>query len=62
MLTFAVLDANNIVVNVIVADSLATAEQLTGATCAQYDDNNPAQIGWEFNGKSFVDPTTPANN
>lgn len=56
MLTFAVLDINNIVENIIIADSLEIAEDATKATCIQYDDTNPAYIGWEYNGTTFVDP------
>ena len=56
MLTFAVLDINNIVENVIVADSLETAESVTRTTCIQYDETNPAYIGWQYNGTTFVDP------
>jgi len=56
MLTFAILDINNIVENIIVADSLETAENVTKAICIQYDDANPAYIGWQYNGTTFVDP------
>jgi len=56
MLTFAVLDINNIVENIIIADSLEIAEDATKAICIQYDDTNPAYIGWEYNGTIFVDP------
>jgi hypothetical protein len=56
MLTFAVLDINNIVENIIMADSLEIAENATKATCIQYDDTNLAYIGWEYNGTTFVDP------
>lgn len=56
MLTFAELDANNIVTNILVADSLEIAESVTRATCIQYDDTNPAFIGWKYNGTTFVDP------
>jgi hypothetical protein len=58
MLTFAVLDANNIVENVIVADSLEIAESVTRTTCIQYDETNPAYIGWKYNGITFVDLNT----
>lgn len=43
MPTFAV---GNPVQNVILADSLADAELATGQTCYEYNDTNPANIGW----------------
>lgn len=55
MKNFAVIE-NNIVVNVIVADSLEVAETATGSTCIEYTSENPAGIGWTYNGSTFVAP------
>jgi len=44
MAYFAVSSGNTIV-NVIVADSLETAEKLTGVTCIEYTSNAPIGIG-----------------
>ena len=42
---FAVLDENNKVLNIIVADSKEIAEEVTTLTCVEYFEENPAQIG-----------------
>jgi hypothetical protein len=44
MFNYAVIE-NDIVVNVIVADSKETAEQVTGKTCVHYTNENPAILG-----------------
>jgi hypothetical protein len=48
MANFAVI-TNNIVENTIIADSKESAEILTGKTCIEYFDENPASIGYGFN-------------
>ena len=48
MKTFAVLDANDVVTNVIVCDSAETADLVTDAICIEYTDENPACIGWTY--------------
>ena len=47
---------NNTVVNVIVADTLAIAEEVTKSFCVEYTDANPAGIGWTYDGKKFHAP------
>jgi hypothetical protein len=42
---FAVLDGNNKVLNIIVADSKEIAEEVTTSTCVEYFEENPAHIG-----------------
>ena len=54
MPTFAVL-SGNIVTNVILADSLQDAEELTNNNCVEYTEENPAYLGWIFDGEKFVD-------
>ena len=60
MATYAVVN-NNIVQNVIVAQSLEIAQEITGNTCIEYTDENPAAIGWAYDGKKFIAPTTESN-
>lgn len=59
----AVLDSKNIVINTIVADSIEIAEQVTGETCVEFDDTNPAIIGEKYDPvtKTFARiPPTPS--
>lgn len=55
MATYAVVE-NNLVTNIIVADTLEIAEKVTGKTCVEYDDENFAGIGWTYDGESFTPP------
>ena len=55
MATFAVVE-NNLVTNVIVADTVEIAEEVTGKTCIEYDDENPAGIDWTYDGEKFIAP------
>jgi hypothetical protein len=52
MKKFAVIQ-DSIVANIIVAESQEIAEQLTGFTCVEYTDENPACIGLSYNGTTF---------
>jgi hypothetical protein len=51
MKTFAVIEATSIV-NVILAESLETAESITGKTCIEYT-NEPAEIGGTYENGVF---------
>ena len=53
--TFAVILGNK-VINVIVAENKEIAEQVTGLTCVEYTKENPAGIGWTYNGSTFEQP------
>ena len=55
MSTFAVIN-NNTVINVIVADTKEIAEQVTNLTCVEYTAENPAAIGWTYDGENFIAP------
>ena len=57
MATYAVVN-NNIVENVIVAQSLEIAQEITGNICIEYTEENPAAIGWAYDGKKFIAPST----
>jgi hypothetical protein len=58
MANFAVIK-DNIVVNVILADTLEDAEQATNSTCIEYTEEAPAGIGWYHNGETFENPNPP---
>jgi hypothetical protein len=53
MSTYAELNTDNIVINVIVADAEFVATQ-TDKTYVEYDDNNPAGIGYTYNADADV--------
>ena len=63
MVNYAVIN-NNIVENIIVADSLETAETTTGFTCVEYTSENPAYVGWVYNNdtKKFTPPVEESTN
>lgn len=48
MKNFAVLDDNNKVLNLIVAESKEVAEDVIKKTCIEYNDENPAYIGLSY--------------
>jgi hypothetical protein len=54
-MNFAVL-SGNLVTNIIVADSKEIAEQVTGQTCIEYTDENPAVIGLGYVNGVFEQP------
>jgi hypothetical protein len=56
MALFAVLDENNIVINTIVCESQGLADELTGRTCIQYNIEQPAAIGYAWDGANFEQP------
>jgi hypothetical protein len=55
MANFAVIK-NKVVANIIDAPSKEIAEEATGFTCIEYTNENPAYIGWTYNGDQFIDP------
>jgi hypothetical protein len=57
MANYAVIQ-NNKVINVIVADSKEIAEEVTSCLCIESTENNPASIGWTYNGSTFEEPVT----
>lgn len=61
MANYAVI-SSNLVVNVIVADTVEIAEAVTGSTCIEYTDENPASIGWIYDGTKLVAPVIPEVN
>jgi hypothetical protein len=53
---YAVIENNN-VVNTIICESKELAEQITGLTCIEYTDENPAYIGGTYDGTNFIPPS-----
>lgn len=59
MAHFAVIEDGK-VINTILADSKAIAEEITGKTCVEYDESDPVLIGSKYDGVSFsLTLTTP---
>jgi hypothetical protein len=52
---FAVIE-NGKVTNTILADSKVIAEEVTGKTCVEYNNSNPACIGLGYDGIIFEQP------
>jgi hypothetical protein len=61
MANYAVIQ-NNTVTNVIVADSKEIAEEVTGLLCIEYTEENPTNIGWTYDGTSFINPFAEEDN
>jgi len=57
MATFAVIE-NDKVINLIVADTLAIAEEVTQELCVEYTDHNSVGIGWTYDNGKFIPPIT----
>jgi hypothetical protein len=55
MATFAVISGKS-VNNIIVADTKEIAEEVTGSVCIEYTEENPAGIGWTWDGTNFINP------
>jgi hypothetical protein len=55
MPTYAVLQDNE-VTNVIVAETLEDAMEVTGLTCVETTPENPTNIGYKYNGTTFEEP------
>ena len=55
MATYAVV-TGNVVSNVILADNKEETEQALGVTLIEYTPDNPAGIGWTYDGVSFTPP------
>jgi hypothetical protein len=55
MPNYAILDKDNIVCNVIIADSLSDAEFFSGSKCVEQTDlNGIPYIGFPFDGEYFI--------
>jgi hypothetical protein len=60
MSLFAIVE-NNVVINIIVAESKEIAETVTKATCVEYETQNDCGIGWVYDAekKVFISPVKP---
>jgi hypothetical protein len=57
MKKYAVLNSDNVVNNIIIANSLEIAEQVTGSICIFVaSDDNTCKIGQLYSGGVFIDP------
>jgi hypothetical protein len=55
MKNFAVIDNDNTIVNLIVAESIELAENHTGLKCVEYDiDAQCLDLSWSYDGEVFV--------
>lgn len=54
-MNFAVIE-NDIVTNIIVADTKEIAELVTGKTCVEYTNDNPASINYTYADGVFTAP------
>jgi hypothetical protein len=52
MPNFAIIEDGK-VTNTLLADSKVIAEEVTGKTCVEYTDSNPACIGLGYDGTTF---------
>jgi hypothetical protein len=55
MAKFAVI-VDNKVFNIIIAESKAIAEEVTGFTCVEYTDSDRPHIGLSYDGTTFEQP------
>jgi hypothetical protein len=55
MAMFAVMSGNK-VINTIIADTKELAQEVTSSVCIEYTEQNPAAIGWTYNGATFEEP------
>jgi hypothetical protein len=56
MAMFAVMSGDK-VINTIIADTKELAREVTFSICIEYTEQNPAAIGWTYNGSTFEEPT-----
>jgi hypothetical protein len=55
MANYAIIEDGK-VTNTILAESKAIAEEVTGKTCVEFTDANPACIGLGYDGTTFEQP------
>ena len=49
---------DNKVVNILVADTLEIAQEVTGATCIEYAEGTSVGAGYTWDGTKFIEPVT----
>jgi hypothetical protein len=55
MFNYAVIE-NNIVSNIIIADTKEIAEEVTQRTCVKIDEQVRVDIGYKYDGINFISP------
>jgi hypothetical protein len=55
-MNYAVLDGYNVVKNIIVANSLQVAQEVTGCTCILLTSDLSTSIGWTYSDGVFSPP------
>jgi hypothetical protein len=55
-ITAAVISEENIVINVIIVDNIEQSEKDLGVTLVEYTTENPAGIGYTYDGTNFSAP------
>jgi hypothetical protein len=58
MAYIACLDENNKVINIIIAESVEFAKEITGFNCIEYTEESPAGVGYTWDGTKFTAPAT----
>lgn len=56
MAYIACLDEDNKVVNIIIAESVGFAKEITGFNCIEYTEGTQMSVGYSWNGTDFVSP------
>lgn len=52
MTNFAVLSEDNIVLNIVIGDSLEIVEEIVGKKCLEYGENDRPHIGFAYDSKT----------
>lgn len=58
MAYIACLGEDNKVVNIIIAESVEFAKEITGFNCIEYTEENPAGVGYTWDGTKYTAPAT----
>jgi hypothetical protein len=56
MKKYAMIDSDNKVTNIIVASSVEIFNEINIYNVIEYTDENPAGIGWSYDGTNFIAP------
>jgi len=57
MKNFAVIDSDNNIINLVVADSKEIAESISGNSCLEYNiEETVLDLSWTYDGENFIPP------
>ena len=62
MAYIACLDKDNKVINIIIAESVEFAKEITGFNCIEYTEESPAGVGYTWDGTKFTPPEPEVTN